>query len=237
MSQLDLNTVDIDGAIRDSAEDAGLDRAAFFKKAGVVGAGAVAGASMFGPFLGNAEAAIRSRRSKKNDIRILNYALTLEYLEAEFYKQALANNAFSSPEYRLFGETVSRHETTHVNFLKKALGSKAIKKPTFDFKDTVTDPAKFAATAQVLEDTGVRAYAGQGPNILQKPVAPTAARIFFSLSFASKLTGAGWIERRAPGAPPPLRKRIHAAWRASTEWIARAAARMSGLSMFAACPR
>ena len=50
------------------------------------------------------------------------------------------------------------------------LGSKAVKKPSFDFGDTVTNEAKFRQTAQVLEDTGVSAYAGQGPNLLQRPL-------------------------------------------------------------------
>ena len=54
--------------------------------------------------------------------------------------------------------------------LKKALGKAAVKSPTFDFADTVTNQDKFKATAQVLEDTGVAAYAGQGPNIFQKAV-------------------------------------------------------------------
>ena len=61
--------------------------------------------------------------------------------------------------------------------LKGVLGSKAVKKPTFDFGDTVTNQAKFKATAQVLEDTGVAAYAGQGPNILQRPVVKAALSI------------------------------------------------------------
>ncbi len=61
--------------------------------------------------------------------------------------------------------------------LKKALGSKAVKKPKFDFGDTVTNEAKFRQTAQVLEDTGVSAYAGQGPNLLQRPLVVAALSI------------------------------------------------------------
>ena len=57
------------------------------------------------------------------------------------------------------------------------LGSKAVKKPKFDFGDTVTNQDKFKLTAQVLEDTGVAAYAGQGPNLLQRPLVVAALSI------------------------------------------------------------
>jgi hypothetical protein len=52
-----------------------------------------------------------------------------------------------------------------------------VKKPKFDFKGTTTDQTKFLATAQVLEDTGVKAYSGQAPNILQKAVLQAATSI------------------------------------------------------------
>ena len=164
---LNVEMLDADGAIRDAAEAAGLDRSDFLKKSVLAGGGLLVGGAMFGPLLANAEAAISTRRkSARNDVKILNYSLTLEFLEAEFYEQALANNAHGNdPSLKRFNEVVAKHEAKHVSFLRGALGSKAIKKPKFDFKDTVTDRAKFAATAQVLEDTGVMAYLGQVKNI------------------------------------------------------------------------
>jgi len=163
---LNLEVVDADGAIRDAAESAGLDRSDFLKKSVLAGGGLLAGSAMFTGMLSSAEAAISTtKKSKSNDAKILNYALTLEYLEAAFYKEAVANSAFgSSAALKKFAETVAKHEATHVKFLKGALGSKAIKSPTFDFGDT-TGTAKFAATAQLLEDTGVSAYLGQIKNI------------------------------------------------------------------------
>ena len=177
--QLNLEVVDADGAIRESAAAAGLDRAGFLKKGALAGGGLIAGSAMFDTFLASAEAAISTtRRSKANDVRILNYALTLEFLEAEFYKQALANQAYgSSAPLKRFAEVVARHEAKHVTFLRGALGAKAIKKPTFDFGDTVKDQAKFAATAQVLEDTGVSAYLGQVKNVFQGGVLQAAGTI------------------------------------------------------------
>ncbi len=168
MSHLpNLDTLDADGALRDGAESVGLDRSAFLKRGAVAGGGLIVGSGMFGAFLSSAEAAISTtKKSAKNDAKILNYALTLEYLEAAFYNQAVANAAYgNNPALKTFAETVAQHETAHVKFLKGALKSAAVKSPTFDFGDTVTDQAKFAATAQVLEDTGVSAYLGQVKNI------------------------------------------------------------------------
>ena len=177
--QFNLEVLDADGAIRDSAEAAGFDRAGFLKKGALAGGGLLAGSAMFGTFLASAEAAISTtKRSKANDVKILNYALTLEFLEAEFYKQAVANQAYgSSADLKRFAEVVAKHEAKHVTFLRGALGAKAIRKPTFDFGDTVRDQAKFAATAQVLEDTGVSAYLGQVKNVFQGGVLQAAGTI------------------------------------------------------------
>ena len=179
MSQhLNIDVLDADGAIRESAQAAGLDRGDFLKKGALAGGGLLVGGAFFSQYLGTAEAAISTKRSKKNDGKILNYALTLEYLEAAFYRQAVDNKAYgSNADLQKFAEIVAEHEATHVTFLKKALGSAAIKSPKFDFGKAVTDQATFAATAQVLEDTGVSAYLGQVGNIQQKGVLSAAGTI------------------------------------------------------------
>ena len=179
MSHLfNVETVDADGAIRDAAEAAGLDRSDFLKRSVLAGGGLLAGSAMFTGILSSAEAAISTtKKSAANDVKILNYALTLEYLEAAFYKEAVANAAFgSNAPLKSFAETVAKHEATHVTFLKNALGSKAVKSPTFDFGDA-TSAAKFAATAQVLEETGVLAYHGQVKNISVPGTLSAAATI------------------------------------------------------------
>jgi Ferritin-like domain len=173
-----LEALDQDGALRETAEAAGATRADFLKRGGVAGAGFLAGGVLFSGFVSPAEAAIStSRRSKKNDVRIANYALTLEYLESEFYKQANASGALTQPEVKVFASITGQHEAAHVKALKALLGSAAVKKPRFDFGDTVTNEDKFKQTAQVLEDTGVAAYAGQGPNLLQRPIVKAALSI------------------------------------------------------------
>lgn len=180
MSELiTLEALDQDGAIRETAAAAGATRADFLKRGGMAGAGFLAGGVLFSGFVSPAEAAISTRnRSKKNDVKILNYALTLEFLEAAFYARANASSMLEGhPALKVFAATVAAHEAAHVNLLKKALGRAAVKKPAFAFGETVVDVDKFRATAQVLEDTGVAAYAGQGPNISQRAVVKAALSI------------------------------------------------------------
>jgi Ferritin-like domain len=178
MDHIKLEQLDVDGAIRETAEAAGVDRADFLRKGLLGGAGFVAGGVLFNGLASPAAAAIStSRKSLANDIKIGNYALTLEYLEAEFYLQAQRNKAFASKDFEIFAATVYDHEAEHVKALKSILGSKAVKKPKFDFGKAVTDPATFAATAEVLEDTGVAAYAGQGPNIKTRSIVKAALSI------------------------------------------------------------
>ena len=174
---LNLDLIDADGAIRDSAEAIGFDRSAFLKRSAIAGGGLIAGGAFFSS-LGIAEAAISKKKSKRNDVNILNFALTLEFLEAAFYKEAVANAAYGSDaNLKKFAVVVARHEAAHVRFLKGALGSAAIKSPKFDFGMAVTDTATFAATAQVLEDTGVTAYLGQVTNVFQPAVLGAAGTI------------------------------------------------------------
>lgn len=134
--------------------------------------------TLFGSFLSPAEAAIvKGKRSKGNDIAVLKYALTLEYLESAFYLQALRNIKFTDARLEFFAKVVGQHEKSHVDTLRTVLGRKKISAPVFDFGDAVRDEKKFAATAQVLEDTGVAAYAGQGGNLLQRDVVVAALSI------------------------------------------------------------
>lgn len=118
--------------------------------------------------------------SSINDV--LQYALTLEYLEAEFYTTAVSKGMalFSTAEGLQAFTTIRDHEVAHVNFLKTAissLGATPIAKPNFDFsggagsgngpfKDAFTNYDLLLAVAQVFEDTGVRAYKGQADKLM-----------------------------------------------------------------------
>ena len=183
---IDLAQVDTDGAVREAAhaviansalEDAaagGDTRAQLLRKAAMGGGALMGGGLLLGGLSGTALGA--DSRSTKQDTDILNYALTLEYLEAEFYRQAVAGNALSG-EVKTFATIVAGHEAAHVDFLSKTLGAKAVASPKFDFKGIPTNPALFPKTAMQLEDTGVAAYIGQSYLIKKTAYILVAAQV------------------------------------------------------------
>jgi len=174
----DFVSADADGAIREAeAGVAGDTRASFFRKA-AVGGGAVLTS---GAFMGMLPEMAMARPSKAQDLRILNFALILEFLEAAFYKEALAKQAaYPRKEVRDLAALVHAHEQTHVTALKKtikALGGRPAKQPFFDFKGTTDNETDFVATAVVLENTGVNAYLGQAARLQSRALLGTAASI------------------------------------------------------------
>ncbi|HEX8427748.1 ferritin-like domain-containing protein [Hymenobacter sp.] len=101
---------------------------------------------------------------------VLNYALLLERLEYDFYRQALAAPTLTATltgADRTAITVIRDHELAHVNLLTAVLGSNAAAAPAngFNFGNAFATYASFLGTAQALEDTGVRAYKGQATNI------------------------------------------------------------------------
>lgn len=182
---ISLEQIDHTGALRELADEAGaLDssgtRRDVLRRSGIAGAGFVAGGVLFNGMLSPAQAAgitFSKKKSAANDAKIANYALTLEYLEAAFYKAAVDGGAITDPDALDFAKTVAAHEAAHVAALKKALGKAAVKSPTFDFGAAVTDQATFLKTAATVEPVGVSAYAGAGPYIKQLPILQAALAI------------------------------------------------------------
>lgn len=136
---------------------------------------------------------------------VLNFALTLEYLEAEFYNKGLASGLVMGMEGQQTFQQIAKHENAHVALLKSALGGAAVSKPNFDFTakgafpDVFSNYKTFLAVSQAFEDTGVRAYKGQAPRLMPFPdVLQTALQIHsVEAMHAAKvryLNGArGWI--------------------------------------------
>ncbi|HET6448690.1 MAG TPA: ferritin-like domain-containing protein [Conexibacter sp.] len=187
-----LEALDRDGAIRelgaeaqdavDATETAGDGGgSAFPARAGMLAGGALALGAIPLAFAGAANGLSSS------DVKILNYALTLEYLEAAFYTQAVKRGKLSGNAAR-FAKVVAGHEAMHVRALKSTLGSKAVKSPRFDFMGTTADQATFLRTAMTLEDTGVSAYQGQAPKIASEQVLAAAGAIL-----AVEARHAAWV--------------------------------------------
>ncbi len=177
-SETSIERVDVDGAVREMAHEAeeglgsGDTRLDFFKKAGLASGAVIGGGSLLGALV----PAMASAKGKgappakfgKGDVGILNFALTLEYLEAAFYNEATANQKkgfIKDGQTKVFLKTVTADENAHVAYLKKALGSKAIAAPKVDFGGTTSNEKMFVETAFALENTGVHAYLGQALNI------------------------------------------------------------------------
>ncbi len=127
-----------------------------------------------------------TRNVADTPVDILNYALTLEYLESEFYKAGIAVGTTLVPAgapANAIG-TISAHETAHVAFLTAAIKGASgtpVAKPTFDFTAKGTFPTVFTsydtflAVAQTFEDTGVRAYKGRAAELVKGGDLLTAA--------------------------------------------------------------
>jgi Ferritin-like domain len=135
----------------------GMSRSSFILR-GALTAGAVYGAGAVAPFVSSAFAA-------SGDIDILNFALTLEYLETDFYKVKAKSVGLSGPAKK-YAALFAEEENAHVQALTKAIsagGGTPAKKPTFVFP--VTNQSSFLKLAYVLENTGVGAYNGAGPSL------------------------------------------------------------------------
>ncbi|MBA3971110.1 MAG: ferritin-like domain-containing protein [Bacteroidetes bacterium] len=113
---------------------------------------------------------------------VLNFALTLEYLESAYYNQGVASGVIPSADLTVF-QQIKKHENAHVSFLQStisALGGTPVASPTFDFTaGGAFNPfyvyGDFLALSQAFEDTGVRAYKGQAGNLISDNTVLTAA--------------------------------------------------------------
>ena len=112
---------------------------------------------------------------------VLNYALTLEYLEAEFYRQGNAAD-LTSGRTKKYLKQIQSDEETHVWALQdtlKKLGFDAVPAPKVDFGGAFKSKASYLETAYTFENLGVRAYLGAAPSLFkEKALLSAAASIF-----------------------------------------------------------
>jgi hypothetical protein len=184
--------------------ESAADRRTFMKRAGATSLG-LAAMTMLGGSLAKAHAQEASTDVAQafNDADILNFALNLEYLEAEFYLMAtfgttlLKSGVISASEQtgattggkmvNFKGANVSfvasglrTDEVDHVKYLRTALGSGAAKKPAINLSAlgygfaSVND---FLKLGRQFEDVGVSAYLGAAPLIQNKTYLGAAGAI------------------------------------------------------------
>jgi len=180
-----------DSALREIADDPS-SRKHFFKMIG--GAGAV---SAFGVVLaacgdskkkkdsGSSGSGSSSKSSASadnaGDLKIVNYALTLEFLEAEFYKEVLASGQIKDKKIGELAKSILQNEQEHVDALTataKKLGGTPAPKPKTKFQDVISGgPMMILATAATVENLGASAYLGQAGNIKSKEILAAALAI------------------------------------------------------------
>lgn len=148
-------------------------------------------------------------------VTVLNFALTLEMLESDFYNKGVDSGVIPASDLAVFKQ-VQQHETAHVAFLKSVLGSSAIPQLAFDFTlggtiDPFHNYATFLILSQGFEDTGVRAYKGQATNLKPYGAYLTAALRIHSVearhaSEIRRIRGEkGWITGNDPAAPAAIK--------------------------------
>lgn len=159
-------------------------------------AGATYGALSATPYISKAFA-----QDEVDDVAIVNFALTLEYLESDFYKTALKQVSGLSADDKKLAKEIRDNEQEHVDALiatAKDLGGKPAKKPTFDFGGAFDSRDAFFKTSNTLEDTGVSAYNGAAPLIKSGDVLMAAGGI---VQVEARHAALIRLVRNAPPAP------------------------------------
>jgi len=150
----------VDNMVARSAES-DADRRNFLRSAGLAGLGVVGASTL--PALASADAAPAAAPS---DAAVLNFALNLEYLEAEFYSYASFGHGlnprittgkgrrggviggrkvkFKSRAIKNYAKEIAQDEIDHVRFLRKALGGAKVSRPAIDIKNSFTAAARAA---------------------------------------------------------------------------------------------
>lgn len=155
---------------------------------------------LLGAFIAGCGGSGNDNNNGFTDVDILNFALNLEYLEAEFYAYAVTGASgldasekngtgasgattggsqvdFSDGEVQAIATQIMHDEILHVRYLRSALGNKAVAKPAIKLDALgigFASKAEFLALARAFEDVGVSAYAGAA-GLIKLPAYTTAA--------------------------------------------------------------
>jgi Ferritin-like domain len=204
---LTLEGIDRDGALEEAiARVHGPTRGELLRGAVLGGAALVAASAAPAHAAGGAAA---------SDEAILNYALTLEYVQDSFYSEVDRNRVLKGALAEQ-ARVVGGHERAHVKAFRQVLGSAAVKRPRFDFRGATEDADRFRRTAVAFEDLAVAAYKAQAPKLHSRAFLASALAIH-----SVEARHAAWI-RRLAGVSPVLSAFDEPRSRASTVRIVKA---------------
>jgi rubrerythrin len=169
----------------DELRDDASSRKKFLKMTG--GAGAAGALSLLIAACGGSDKKDTTTTSSSadtktgGDVEIVNYALTLEYLEADFYRQVLASGVIKDPKVGALAKKFGETEQAHVEALTqavKSLGGTPAAKPETKFESIIDGgPTKILKTAAAVENLGAAAYLGQAGRIKDKKILAAALSI------------------------------------------------------------
>jgi Ferritin-like domain len=144
-----LEQLDRDGALQESIADLYGDT-----RAGFLGKALIGGTTL-----------LEAGKPKQNDIRIFQYALNFEYLQATFYTETerAGTVAQMEPGKAVWARTLGAHERAHVAIIKQVLGDAATKKPFFNFQGNTETERRFTRTAVAMEDLTTALLTGVTP--------------------------------------------------------------------------
>jgi hypothetical protein len=182
--ELTLEELDRDGALTEAIAAAyGDSRAEFLRKA-AIGSGVLLGVLAAPP----------PAAGKADEVAILNYGLGFEYLQSSFYTEAdrVGTVARMGKRKATWARTLGAHERAHVAILKKVLGAKAVRKPSFNFGGVTETEDGFTKTAVAMEDLTVALLTGQMPRVRN----PALLAAFFS-QLTVEARHAAWARRIA----------------------------------------
>ena len=121
------------------------------------------------------------QKAGSGDLEIANYALTLEYLEADFYAKVIESGEVTDKKIAELAKSIGENEQAHVDALKslvEKMGGTPAEKPTTNFEDVIAGgPEKILSTAATVENLGAAAYLGQAGNIKSMEVLAAALSI------------------------------------------------------------
>lgn len=151
-------------------------------------------------------AAPRAYGDIRDDLRVLSFALVVEYVQSALYRDALKRTAGLDGALRSQITLLRDQEVQHVDALRQTIndaGGRPNDRPRVEFGSQIETRAGFLKLANTLEDTGVSAYNGAAPTLENEDFVAAFASI---AQVEARHAAIIRLLRDKPPAPLPLDK-------------------------------